>query len=64
MTNKLFKRTALPLAGLPLNAGVEAVEKPISSPASGKKMAQVFSAPFCFFMPLKWSTATFSFQAS
>jgi hypothetical protein len=43
---------------------VEAVEKPISSPASGKKMAQVFSAPFCFFMPLKWSTATFSFQAS
>jgi len=31
---------------------VDAVEKPFSSPISGKKMAQVFSAPFRFFMPL------------
>ena len=31
---------------------VEAVEKPIFSPVFGQKMAQVFSTPYCFFMPL------------
>lgn len=35
-----------------LIATVEAVEKPIFSPVFGQKMAQVFSAPYCFFMPL------------
>lgn len=39
-------------APAPLTLGVDAVEKPFSTPISGKKMAQVFSAPFRFFMPL------------
>jgi drug/metabolite transporter (DMT)-like permease len=36
---------------------VDAVEKPFSSPIFGKNMAQVFSAPFCIFIHLNWSTA-------
>jgi hypothetical protein len=41
---------------------VDAVEKPFLSPVSGKKMAQVSSAPFCIFMPLNWLVAAFWFR--